>query len=371
MLNKKIHELIIWLQEKHPEVVASMKASNHHFSPTQLNPFHVESDVFSHLCLVLLAGQFLNISDEAAEACLFHDLGKPYSRKVKDESKVTFYGHEPLSGFLAIDYLKELGVSNESICRQFVAISNHLDFAKTLGQSKSEDEAVDKVAQRYRGFQNLLDLMMDLNMADNLGRFKVIKEDRSSFDYFRLREIFEKVDMATLMKQYKDSKNTYFEHEATFLVGLPGSGKSTWRTQYGQGKNIVCRDDIILEMGNGKKYTEAYHTVDASKVTMEVKQRWESHLRNREDVVLDMTNLVKSHRNEMLQRLPKTYKKKAIIFLCGWKELIERNEHRHKTEGKRIPDHVYYDMATRFTMPSFEEFDEITFRIDGQDISIF
>src|SRR5690606_28846110 len=141
------------------------------------------------------------------------------------------------------------------------------------------------------------------------------------------RSIFARVDMATLMKQYKDAKNTYFEHEATLLIGLPGSGKSTWRNQNAMGKNVVCRDDIILEMGNGKKYSEAYKTVDGSKVNAELKARWESHLRNREDVILDMTNLVKSHRNEMLQRLPKTYKRKAIIFLCGWKELMKRNDY--------------------------------------------
>lgn len=372
MLNKKIHDLIIWLQEKHPEVVAEMKASNHHFSPTKINPYHCESDVFTHLCMVLLAGQFLGISDEAAEACLFHDLGKPYCRKEKEGEKVAFFGHEPLSAWLAIDYLKELNVSSESIVRQFVAISNHLDFAKTLGHGESEDESIKKVAERYRGFQNILDLMIDLNMADNLGRFKIIKEDsKQSFDYANLRSIFERVDMFTLMKQYKEAKNTYFEHEAILLVGLPGCGKSTWRSQNAQGKNVVCRDDIILEMGKGKQYNEAYHTVDASLVTAELKNRWESHLRKREDVILDMTNLVKSHRNEMLQKLPKTYKKKAIIFLCGWKEMMQRNEVRHKNEGKKIPEKVYYDMATRFTMPSFEEFDEIVFMLDGAEINIF
>lgn len=363
------------MQTKHPEIIKEWEECNHHYSPTELNFFHQEGSLLSHMVQVLLVSRILNTSEEAAQACLFHDLGKPYTRKGNDLTRrISFKMHEQLSAALAIDYLKELNVSDESICRQFVAIANHLDFAKVLGLGATEDEAINHVAQKYRGYQNLLDLMIDLNMCDNLGRFTSPKDDgKYHFDYSNLRSIFEKVEMETLMLQYKEAKphNFHYEHEAILLIGLPGSGKSTWRNQNAMDKNIVCRDDILMEMGNGKKYSEAYKTVDGSKVNAELKLRWESHLQKREDVVLDMTNLVKSHRNEFLQRLPKTYKRTAIIFLCGWKELMKRNEYRAKTEGKRIPDQVYYDMAMKFTMPSFEDFDEITFRLDGKDINIF
>jgi predicted kinase len=216
--------------------------------------------------------------------------------------------------------------------------------------------------------------MIDLNMCDNLGRFNKVKENEEyKFNYSNLRTLFERVDIANLMRQYKDAKphNFYYEHEATLLIGLAGSGKSTWRNENAINKNIICRDDILMEMGNGKKYSEAYTTVNGSQVNAELKARWEEHLRKREDVILDMTNLVKSHRNEFLQRLPKTYKRKAIIFLCGWSELMKRNDYRAKKESKRIPEHVYYEMAAKFEMPSFEDFDEITFRLDGKDINIF
>lgn len=44
-----------WLMQDHPALVNAMRETSHHFNSEQLNPWHLEGDVWVHTMLVLQA----------------------------------------------------------------------------------------------------------------------------------------------------------------------------------------------------------------------------------------------------------------------------------------------------------------------------
>ena len=92
-------QLISWFQLEYPSIVAKMKKANHHLTRTDkatldgtgivkvpstaaesLNPYHCESDVFTHTMMVCKQAE--NDSYEVQIAALLHDIGKPSTRKI-------------------------------------------------------------------------------------------------------------------------------------------------------------------------------------------------------------------------------------------------------------------------------------------------
>jgi tRNA uridine 5-carbamoylmethylation protein Kti12 len=80
-------------------------------------------------------------------------------------------------------------------------------------------------------------------------------------------------------------------------------------------------------------------------------------MKNRENIIVDMTNVSKKSRKKFLGQIPnKEYHKKAIVFITGLDEISKRNANR---PNKYIPDEVYLKMMTGFSYPTYDEFDEI------------
>ena len=57
---------------------------------------------------------------------LFHDLGKPGTRTIRDDGMVTFIGHDTLSGTLMAPYLDDLKLSREEIAYIDLLVVQHL-----------------------------------------------------------------------------------------------------------------------------------------------------------------------------------------------------------------------------------------------------
>jgi predicted kinase len=147
------------------------------------------------------------------------------------------------------------------------------------------------------------------------------------------------------------------------LVGLPGTGKSTWMRSYIRDNNatIISSDDIIEEYGklHGLNYNEAYRLVNFKNIEHEMQRRYKEAVAAGSNIIIDRTNMTVKSRRQWLNGV-KSYNKIAVIFLLDDNTHRERLSFRAKTEGKTIPNSVIDSMARSYVCPTKEEgFDQI------------
>lgn len=145
--------------------------------------------------------------------------------------------------------------------------------------------------------------------------------------------------------------------ELIMLVGVPGSGKSTWRnSKYNKFKDctaIFSTDDIIEEiaLNYGMTYSEIFKDCItlAEKVAFHKLDIWFKNEHTR--IVIDRTNMSKKARKKILDKVPDDYEKTCIVF--AYPEDIEAR--LASRPGKIIPMSIISDMLNRFEKPSLEE----------------
>ncbi len=155
------------------------------------------------------------------------------------------------------------------------------------------------------------------------------------------------------------SKNTII-----VLVGLPGSGKSTYVNKLLEeniGYVVISTDNIIENeaVRLGKTYSEVFKiTIDSA--TKQASQNFQTSIKDCKNIIYDQTNLSLNKRKSILNQLLKNYNKIAIVFDIPLDTIKERLLKREKETGKIIPLNIIEDMQKRFEMPTLEEgFDEI------------
>jgi predicted kinase len=146
------------------------------------------------------------------------------------------------------------------------------------------------------------------------------------------------------------------------LVGVPGSGKSTWIAQNFPDMTgcYVASTDRLLEiyaLMRNVTYNEVFKdNIDyANKAMM-------THVKDvvmyGYNIIWDQTNLTPKSRASKLAAVPKTYRKIGIFFPTPeTEELYRRLDSR---PGKTIPEHAIQQMINCLKQPTIAEgFDEI------------
>lgn len=153
---------------------------------------------------------------------------------------------------------------------------------------------------------------------------------------------------------------------AYILIGLPGSGKSTWVEKF-KASNIdknftVISSDAILEeiaKEKGLTYSDVYKDYVGMASSM-MKENFRKSLENNRNIIWDQTNMSRKKRKGILSQLDDRYKKVAVDFSVKPNLLKERLEFRAIQTGKVIPWKIVEDMGSSYNPPSKEEgFDEI------------
>ena len=144
------------------------------------------------------------------------------------------------------------------------------------------------------------------------------------------------------------------------LVGVPGSGKSTWiRNQiWALGLTVVSTDAFVEQEAHrqGKTYNEVFEDYMPTAVGLMADQvvaaREAGH-----DIVWDQTSTTVTSRRKKFAMLP-NYRAVAVVFPTPKAdELAMRLASR---PGKIVPDHVVSNMIDQFEQPTLQEgFDEI------------
>jgi len=139
------------------------------------------------------------------------------------------------------------------------------------------------------------------------------------------------------------------------LIGVPGSGKSTWIKSQDWAKDIpvVSTDNFVEAYAKeqGKTYSEVFDEYMPIAVKLMANQALICQA-NGLDVIWDQTSTTIASRKRKFNTLPK-YEHIAVVFKTpDADELARRLASR---PGKNIPDHVMRSMIDRFDMPTEDE----------------
>lgn len=156
--------------------------------------------------------------------------------------------------------------------------------------------------------------------------------------------------------------------ECIMLIGLPGSGKSTWRSKHlttNPDKNFFIHslDDLIDQFAaeNGMTYSQAWNKFDMKGGSKMLDENFLKAVAAKQDIIIDMTNMSEKSRKGKLKKLTEDYTKSAVVFVVPDNVLQERLKKRAEETGKSIPPFVVNQMARSYQAPTKAEFDRITY----------
>lgn len=140
------------------------------------------------------------------------------------------------------------------------------------------------------------------------------------------------------------------------LVGISGSGKSTWAKAI-QDKNsaliVLCPDILRGIVGSG----EEDQTVNGFVFNV-VRAMTEYFLKSGKDVIIDATNVRKVNRQEFIDIGHKHGAKVcAYVFRVPLEVCLERNFKR----ARRVPPEIIQRQFDNYVPPQPGEFDEVVF----------
>lgn len=155
--------------------------------------------------------------------------------------------------------------------------------------------------------------------------------------------------------------------EIVVMVGLPGSGKSTWRDKFLASADkeyvVISSDDEIERLAKdaGMDYTSGFKQFIGA-ATGITKQKFRDAVNSNRNILWDQTNLSAKKRRGILQQVPDEYHKTAVAFEVPDDELKRRLRRRENETGKSIPPEVIKSMAKSYDRPSKSEgFDIVKF----------
>lgn len=143
--------------------------------------------------------------------------------------------------------------------------------------------------------------------------------------------------------------------KCTFLIGVPGSGKSTWLKEQGKLERtmIISTDNIIEDVAD--RYDLSYNEVFQDLIKFAEKLMWrslEDSAYFQDNIIIDRTNLsVKSRKRFM--RMLDGYEFEAVVFPTP--DPVEWERRLNSRPGKSIPENVLKSMARSFEAPSESE----------------
>lgn len=145
------------------------------------------------------------------------------------------------------------------------------------------------------------------------------------------------------------------------MVGLPGSGKSTWAEQY---KNKYTTENVVICSSDAKRdelYGDASILGNTNKIMKAVEEDIMTVLQNDGTAIYDATNGTVAKRRLVLSRFKRQLP--DIHTVCVYcqaspQTCIERQANR----ARKVPADAIYQMAKYMTIPSkLEGWDEVIY----------
>lgn len=139
------------------------------------------------------------------------------------------------------------------------------------------------------------------------------------------------------------------------LVGVPGSGKSTWVANQDWTNNCayISTDAIVEKFAaeQNKTYSEVFESFMPTAVDLMVDQVLLARLQNK-DIIWDQTSTTILSRKKKFKMLPDYYHI-AVVFKTPQKEELDRR--LKNRPGKIIPPNVVENMIANWEEPTEKE----------------
>lgn len=140
------------------------------------------------------------------------------------------------------------------------------------------------------------------------------------------------------------------------LIGLPGSGKSTYAKQLAEETNaVILSSDNLREEMFGDINDQEHN----AEVFAELHRRCKELLHKQVNIIYDATNIKLKNRTSFLNELKKIdCHKTCIVFATPYEICLENNTKRER----KVPETVIKRMRENFHFPLYNEgFDEVKF----------
>ena len=149
------------------------------------------------------------------------------------------------------------------------------------------------------------------------------------------------------------------------LIGLPASGKSTWR-EANVGPVVASSDDHIEAVAarENKTYSEVFESA-ISEAEVVFREAIIDAYSEKKDLIIDRTNLFAKKRAHLIKEAKRNgYRVVAVWFAPPATEgewAVWENRLKERGDAKKIPWHVLNSMAANMQMPTLDEgFNEVT-----------
>ena len=163
-----MYQLIEWFQIHFPKLHNDLLQCNHNFDEKNLNPYHLESDCWSHTMMVCKVAELSGYNKIVQIAALLHDIGKPTSRKINlRNNHVQFFGHEELSAQMAdevLDLMIEEEIIDEKEKGKVIKLNANHDFLNKHSNSEM-------LMEHFKGDKVFCIHLVQLSRCDSHGRF--------------------------------------------------------------------------------------------------------------------------------------------------------------------------------------------------------
>lgn len=124
---------------------------------------------------------------------------------------------------------------------------------------------------------------------------------------------------------------------AYVLVGLPGSGKSSWAEGHPDKLPIASTDAFIEKFAKKKKisYAEAFET-EYQKAVEDIKKQVAKFTKKPVPFIWDQINLKREERKAIHKRLEDTHRVVYVCFMIPLSECLRRHETRARDGGNIV-----------------------------------
>lgn len=404
--NPSMNELIYYMMISYPTLVKDMHTAEHAYCIEEPNPYHTgDNSIWTHTMMVCLRAENEDSNKIVKICALLHDIGKPLSRGVipfmvpkpvhsesnqirndgkhdgkesglnnftDREFKIHFRGHEGLSFHLAIEILNKLEALKVVDEREKISILTIISLHGALFDNVKDGQEYKphNVVSKFNDLQIYRDFVQQVK-NDSMGRFYTSKDGRKN-NAIGLGDTY--YNDETFLKNQLVKPTNAKTYKITLLVGLPNSGKSTWRSYNVLSSDItISRNDILMRYAEDnifepevKTYSQVWKYLEEHDLHGEVdkieQQIFQTAVRERKNIIIDRTNMSRKSRRKWLHSIPKNYVTEAIVFATDLNEIGYRNNRRAFTEGKNIPEDVILNMSKSFMVPMYDEFDIIQWK---------
>ena len=341
----------------------------------QQNPkWHQEGNAFVHTKMVVeeMLKKVNNMSSNEDEyddkhklilitAALFHDIGKSVTTRWSKEKEAFESPYHAKEGekLTRIILWNEDFRFREKVCS---LVANHMKPLNIFEGDKKDEYRKKQIELLSWERCSIKDLLL-LKECDNLGSIITV-EDNWMEKLQWIKDAAKKMGCYTSHKPFSSFKEKfdYFNGldnsipnkvRLYIMVGIPGSGKSTWVKENLSEYQVISREMIRQELGITMKGIGNKQEED--KVSSIFNSRLMDAVKYNKAVVIDNTNLKQKFRSNYFSMLKNEYNPE-IIYVYSEAPLLEDN---YKRRDGEILKEVIFNMAKEFDFPRHTEYHQM------------